>query len=34
MIQGEGLIDLELVNIFPTWINGRGAQYFLAKSLD
>jgi hypothetical protein len=34
MIQEEGLIDLELVNILPTWINGRGTQYFISKRLD
>jgi len=31
MIQGEGLIDLEPVNILPTWRNGRGTQDFVAK---
>jgi hypothetical protein len=34
MIQGEGLIDVEPINIFPTWRNGRGNQYFVAKRLD
>jgi hypothetical protein len=34
MIQGEGLIDLEPVNIFPTWRNGRGTQDYVAKRLD
>jgi hypothetical protein len=34
MIQGEGLIDVEPVNLFPTWRNGRGTQNYVAKRLD
>jgi hypothetical protein len=34
MIQGEGLIDLEPVNLLPTWRNGRGNQDSVEKRLD
>ena len=34
MIRGEGLIDVEHVNILPTWRNGRGNQEFVAKRFD
>jgi hypothetical protein len=34
MIQGEGLIDIEPINLLPTWRNGRGTQDYVAKRLD
>jgi hypothetical protein len=34
LIQDEGLIDLEPVNLLPTWRNGRGTYDSVSKRLD
>jgi hypothetical protein len=34
LFQDEGLIDVEPINLLPTWRNGRGDQDYVAKRLD
>jgi len=34
MIQREGLVDVEPIQLLPTWRNGRGGHDYIAKPLD